>query len=269
MRRHPYTARQKFVMAAELATPVGKNVLGCYACGWTRGNACFPARPPRSVRVGCLPRGSEGQHLDRFPAVEAWIWGGHPPAEGDWRIVDVKHPPEPEEVGGGKKTKKKQKKRGRKQQVRKGEEWDEEEEEEEGEAVARKELWRRSDANMPFPEGFVPRAAGTGRRFWPAGRPPVCTLELCLRRFCMDCGARAGVHAIKDKVSVFGVKKAKSEDDGGADAKADRWICACRMVRKYAMLNCEVCGLSCTLSKRGKDESDEDDDEEQGDWGYY
>ncbi|KAJ2894639.1 hypothetical protein MKZ38_007364 [Zalerion maritima] len=218
-----------FVLNVESKTLLKHNSFGCYACGWSQTAAAFASRAPLAVRAGLFAPGLESEGLDRFPRTEEWIWGGVAPQYGDWRIVDVKHPPEPDDQN---------KKRGPNNPNN----------------VQKRDFWQRSDINIPFPPDFVP-GSGARRRWWPGGKPPSETVILFLRRFCMDCGARAGVHAIKDKITLHGITKS-AKGDGSTD-KADRWVCGCRKVQKFCSLVCDTCGQSCTFTPPPRSEEDE------------
>lgn len=216
----PYMARVGRLLEQERGTSSVENLLGCYACCSMLPGGAFASRQPLTVRVGCFPVGYEGDKLDRFPKVLEWVWGGSGPGYGDWRITDVKYPPKPTEP------------------------------KREHSGLNEESYWQESDSQMAPPREHLD-IPGINR-YWPGGNSPTEIKELDLRRFCMSCGAKAGVYGIKTRMSPIAAiinnenncrgKKTESEDN------RERWVCRCREIRirdsAAGSDQCDKCGVS-------------------------
>ena len=86
---------------------------------------------------------------------------------------------------------------------------------------------------VPEPQG---RGRGKGGALLPP--PPGCR-EVTLRRFCIECGVRHGLHRPGD--SMF------------TKLRQELWVCDCRMVwQKPTCLKCTRCGGDCPLRAKAK-----------------
>ena len=241
----PLTHKERvaFVLRAEIKTPTSQKPrrLGCFACGWMLEEKAFASRWALSVRVGCFPPGSldgDGNgDVDRFPRVDEWVWGGPGPGYGDWRIIDMLH--QPDSYGGNNNSSNHNNKGG-------GAAGGGDDGGADDDASAKKPFWQRSDKAIPEPDSWTPGPGHT--RYWPGGKPPVETRELPLRRFCMQCGARSGIHAIGDRLLPFGEKRSARDDAPDQPAMC---VCRCRKINSLTSSDywsCRDCGMMNVFS---------------------